>query len=70
MRAEDVVINQRSNRKLVKELVDTVEKRILIFDIFFKLEGTLISKAHILVDLPILVRPSQEHDVLRELDLE
>lgn len=70
MRTENVIVNQRSYRKFIKEFVDPIEERILVFDILFEFEGAFIAEAHILVDLPILVRSSQEHDVLRKLYLQ
>lgn len=70
MAAEDVLLNNRSDGQLLEDLVDPVEEGVTIIDVFLELGRAFVPETHAAVDLPILVRSSQQDEVLRVLDLE
>jgi hypothetical protein len=66
MKAEDFILNGGSQWEPVKESVDSIKDRVLIFGFFFTdFIGTFVSETKVDVDLAVLMISSDEMNLLR-----
>jgi hypothetical protein len=70
MKTKHAIVNKGRKRQLLKKPINLIPDGIGIINILLQLEGTLIPKAHKLINPPILMRTPQQKHILRILQLQ
>jgi hypothetical protein len=69
VRAKYVLFDKGGNWHFFEKTVYSAKEGVLIINILFELCRTFVSKTKDSVDLPVLMRPPKENNILWELNL-